>query len=145
MSFTKICQEALADLKDFRDEVENLYLDDLGKFYTLEKLVDLLSTRVLSEGTFWEICRERFIEEHDYLVALVRAFRDGSADFIAINSRRQQYQIKATDLASSLNFLFFEEREFYNDQYTEWRFRLTDLGRRIILSSSAPNQYAIPI
>lgn len=78
---------------------------------------------------------------YNYLVSLVRAFRDGGADFIIIDSRRQQFQIQAAEYALSEGLLSFEELGSDEAQYTEWRYRLTPLGKKLILSPEAPNQY----
>jgi len=78
---------------------------------------------------------------YNYLVSLVRAFRDGKADFILIDSRRQEFQIKAAEYGLSEGLLSFEEQGSDESQYTAWIYRLTDEGKKLILDPKSPNQY----
>lgn len=78
---------------------------------------------------------------YNYLVSLVRAFRDGKADFISIVSRRNLFQIEAAEYGLSKKWLSFEELSSYIEQSTEWRYRLTADGKKVILDDNAPNQY----
>lgn len=94
-------------------------------------------------NSFWDIIQEKYPKEHDYLVASVRAFRDGSCDFIIIDDRRKQFQIESSMLGVSLGLLTHEEIEI-NEQSTQWRFRLTELGKQIILDPLAHNKYHLP-
>lgn len=78
---------------------------------------------------------------YNYLVSLVRAFRDGKADFILIDSRRQEFQIKSAEYGLSEGLLSFEEQGSDEEQYTAWIYRLTDEGKKLILDPKSPNQY----
>jgi hypothetical protein len=78
---------------------------------------------------------------YNYLVSLVRAFRDGAADFIVIDSRHKNFQIQAAEYGVSEGLLSFEELGSDEAQYTEWRYRLTPLGKQLILDPQSPNQY----
>lgn len=78
---------------------------------------------------------------YNYLVSLVRAFRDGKADFIFIDSRRQEFQIKSAEYGLSEGLLSFEEQGSDEAQYTVWIYRLTDEGKKLILDPKSPNQY----
>jgi hypothetical protein len=100
-------------------------------------LVDKLALQV---PDFWQICRERFPQEYNWLVALVRAFRNGGADYIAITSRKQEFQAHSATLGERLGLLRFEEIEL-DEQYVEWQYRLTDLGRGVLLDPTAHARY----
>lgn len=78
---------------------------------------------------------------HNYLVSLVRAFRDGKADFILIDSRRQQFQIEAAEYGLAEGLLSFEEKGSDIEQYTAYIYRLTTYGKEVILDEKAPNKY----
>jgi hypothetical protein len=83
--------------------------------------------------------------EHDphynFLVSLVRAFRDGNADFIRIDDKRAQFQIEAAEYGRSEGLLSFQETGDDESQYTAWIYRLTEDGKKIILDADAPNKY----
>lgn len=78
---------------------------------------------------------------HNYLVSLVRAFRDGKADFILIDSRRQQFQIESAEYGLAEGLLYFEEKGSDIEQYTAYTYRLTAYGKEVILDEKAPNKY----
>jgi len=90
---------------------------------------------------FWTVCATHFPQEHDWLVSLVRAFRVNRVDFIIINRVDQEFQIQAASLGRSLGLLDFTEIDSEREQYTEWRYRLTELGQRVILDPRAPSLY----
>lgn len=96
-------------------------------------------TEIVKSRDFWSVCRQRFPTEHDWLVSLVRAFRDGRADFVIIDSRRQKLQIEAATLAESLGLLSCTEQD--DGQCTAWKYRLTDLGKTVIMDAGAPATY----
>lgn len=83
--------------------------------------------------------------EHDphynFLVSLVRAFRDGKADFIRIDDRRMQHQIESAEYGRGAGLLSFQEIGDDESQYTAWIYRLTEDGKKIILDTEAPNKY----
>lgn len=87
------------------------------------------------------VCREKFPKEYNWLVSLVRGFRDGGADFIIVDDRRQRFQIEATGFAEKLGLVTFKETGSDEAQYTAWEFRLTELGKTVILDKNAPGKY----
>ncbi len=93
---------------------------------------------------FWEQCRTLFPKEHDYLVSFVKALRDGKADYIYIDDRRKELQIKAATFAEEHGLLSFEEKGSDEAQYTRWEYRPTELGKRLFLDPNAPNKYHLP-
>lgn len=103
--------------------------------YKLEEIEDF--------AKFWDDIEEKYPLEHDYLVALVRAFRDHKCDYVIINSRRQEYQYKSATFGLECKLLYAQEIDDYEDQYTELRFRLTELGKLIILHPESHNKYTL--
>jgi len=95
----------------------------------------------ISGVDFWKHCALQFPGEHDWLVSMVRAFRDGKADFFYIDDRRKKFQLEAPAFAESLGLLTFEEKGSDEDQYTAWEYRPTDLRKKVFLDSAAPNEY----
>lgn len=91
---------------------------------------------------FWDKLEEDYPTEHDYLVAHVRAFRDHNADFIIIDDRRMEFQIQSSQFGETLGILTSEFIEI-DEQSTQMRYRLTDLGREIIMNPEAHNRYVL--
>jgi len=90
---------------------------------------------------FWNLCKQHFPQEYDWLVSLVRAFREKKADCIYIDDRRKRFQIQATAFAKNLKLLSFDEKGSDEQQYTAWEYRLTELGKRVLLDVNAPSDY----
>jgi hypothetical protein len=80
-------------------------------------------------------------EETNYLVSLVRAFRDNKAPCIVIDSKHQRFQIQAAEYGLREGLLDFKEEGSDYQQYTAWVYKLTALGRKVILDPKAPNEY----
>ncbi len=102
------------------------------------QIVSLLNIPSLD---FWTTCQQNFPNEHDWLVSLVRAFRSGSADFIIIDDRRMRSQIEGAVFACAIGLLV-EGSGYCDEQYTARHFRLTELGRHVLLDIKAHDTYA---
>jgi hypothetical protein len=92
----------------------------------------------------WEKLRVTQPEQYDYLVSLVRAFRDGGADYIIVDDRRMKHRIEAAAVACELGLLVEEEVGSDEQQYTAYHYRLTPMGAALLLHSTAPNEYTLP-
>jgi len=91
---------------------------------------------------FWSLLAKHFPAEYDYVVSLVRAFRVKGWESIRIDSKEQEFQANAVALGMKLGLLEFEgERGSDLEQYTAYVYRMSDLGRRILLDPSSPSTY----
>jgi uncharacterized protein YbdZ (MbtH family) len=64
----------------------------------------------------------------EYEAALRRAFVEHHADFVVITSRREQFQIEATNYGIDQGW-FTGEMDTRDEQSSAWVCRLTDKGR----------------
>ena len=92
------------------------------------------------EKWFWETLKRDYTEEYDWLVSLVRGFRNHNAPYVFVDSRRQRHQIESAQFATTYGLL--KEEILEGDQYSQWRYYLTDLGERVLKSRNAPDKYS---
>lgn len=110
--------------------------------------LELAQPSVVARGwgteEFWRWLREHHRKEFNWLVSLVRAFRNcpqhkrGDA-YIWIDNRRQRYQIESAEFARAYGLLERHKRE--SEQCTVWRYYPTDLGWRVFCDPNAPCEY----
>lgn len=78
---------------------------------------------------------------YNYLVSLVRAFRDNAYPSILIDSKRQKFQGEAAEYGLREGLLTCEEVGSDESQYTGFIYKLTKEGEKLILDPKSPNQY----
>lgn len=66
---------------------------------------------------------------NEYEAALRRAFVDRRCDFIMIDSRRQEFQIKSANYGIEQGWIVGEWNDL-DDQSTYWTGRLTEAGKK---------------
>lgn len=68
--------------------------------------------------------------EQEYEASLRRAFVDNRCDYVFVDSKHERYLIACASFGQDKGWLSFEELGSDEQQYTQWRYRLTEAGRK---------------